>query len=160
MDGSMVSTKSVLHLAIVDSHFDGHGGIDETDHSRWDSDKVGVSSIGSACEADSSVRACLRAADSGEECPALTPRHQLQVHRQRRGQAPMMKSALIANIRDCPGQSTNFTIDAKVVHGINNAQEGRHGLGLLSNLGLVDLELDIIVLEVCLHLGAIDVVNV
>ena len=58
------------------------------------------------------------------------------------------------------GQSTNFAIDSEVSHGIHDTQEGRHGLGLLANLGLVSYEFDSMMLEVVLHLLAIDVVDI
>jgi hypothetical protein len=58
------------------------------------------------------------------------------------------------------GQSTNFAIDSEISHGIYDTQEGRHGLGLLANLGLVSYEFDSMMFEVVLHLLAIDVVDV
>jgi len=58
------------------------------------------------------------------------------------------------------GQSTNFAIDSKFGHGIYDTQEGRHGLGLLANLGLVSYEFDSMMFEVILHLLAVNVVNV
>jgi hypothetical protein len=45
MDRSMVSTKTVLVVTIVDSDLDGNTGIYETNDRRWYSNKVGVSSI-------------------------------------------------------------------------------------------------------------------
>lgn len=45
-------------------------------------------------------------------------------------------------------------------HRVNNAEEGLHGLGLLANHGLVDLELNVVVVEVVLELLAVDVEDV
>jgi hypothetical protein len=45
-------------------------------------------------------------------------------------------------------------------HRINNAEEGLHGLGLLADHGLVNLQLNVVVVEVVLQLLAVDVVNV
>lgn len=50
-----------------------------------------------------------------------------------------------------------LSIDAEFRHGIDDAQEGWNGLGLFSNLGLVDLQIQIVMLEVLLNLLSIDI---
>ena len=50
--------------------------------------------------------------------------------------------------------------DTEVGHGVHDAQEGIDGLGLLSDPGLVDLELQLVVVEVLLHLLSVQVVDV
>jgi hypothetical protein len=42
----MVGTKLVLVVAVVDSDFDTDAGVDEPDHSRCDTNVVGVAPIG------------------------------------------------------------------------------------------------------------------
>jgi len=48
----------------------------------------------------------------------------------------------------------------KLIHGVDNAQVRLDGLGLLADHRLVDLELDLVVVEVLLHLLAVDVEDV
>lgn len=45
-------------------------------------------------------------------------------------------------------------------HGLYDGKQGWNGLCLLSNLGLVDGQLDAVVLEVIFHLLAVDIVDV
>lgn len=53
-----------------------------------------------------------------------------------------------------------LAIDSELRHGVHYAQESGDGLGLLTNLGLVDLEIEVVVVEILLDLFAIDVVNI
>jgi hypothetical protein len=56
--------------------------------------------------------------------------------------------------------NTDFAINPKFIHRINDAQESRHGLSFLSDFRLMDLKLYSIVFEVVFHLPAVDVVYV
>jgi hypothetical protein len=47
--------------------------------------------------------------------------------------------------------------DTKLCHRVDNAQKSVHGLGLLANHGLVDRQWQVVVVEVLLHVLAIDV---
>jgi hypothetical protein len=53
-----------------------------------------------------------------------------------------------------------FANDAEVGHGVDNAQQRIHRFGLLSDHGLVDLKLQLVVVEVLLHLFTVQVVDV
>ena len=53
-----------------------------------------------------------------------------------------------------------LAVDAKVVHGVDNAQQRVHVLGLLANHGLVDRQGDAVVVKVALHDGAVELVHV
>lgn len=44
-DRSMVSTETVLVVAVVDGNLDGNGSINQTNHSSGDSDEVGVAAV-------------------------------------------------------------------------------------------------------------------
>lgn len=46
----MVSTQSVLVIAIVDGNFNRHRCVDQANNSRWDSDEVRVASVRSTCK--------------------------------------------------------------------------------------------------------------
>jgi hypothetical protein len=46
----VVSSKSVLQLAVVDGNLDADSGIDETDDCGGNSDEVGVSSVACTCK--------------------------------------------------------------------------------------------------------------
>jgi hypothetical protein len=50
--------------------------------------------------------------------------------------------------------------DTKLCHRVDNAQKSVHGLGLLANHGLVDRQWQVVVVEVLLHVLAVDVENV
>jgi hypothetical protein len=50
--------------------------------------------------------------------------------------------------------------DSELIHGIHDAEERVDGLGLLADHGFVDLQLEPVVVEVLLHLLAIDVEDV
>lgn len=50
--------------------------------------------------------------------------------------------------------------DAKFGHRVYNAQKGRNGFCLLSDLGLVELESESIVVEILLHLLSIDIEDI
>lgn len=58
------------------------------------------------------------------------------------------------------GFRTYLPIDAELCHRIHDTQKSWDGLGLLSNLCLVNLELQSVVLEVSLNLLAVNVVDV
>lgn len=62
--------------------------------------------------------------------------------------------------RDTRGRGTNLSEDTELVHGIDNTQESVNGFGLLSNHGLVDVQVDLVMIEVSLHLLAIDVEDI
>ena len=53
-----------------------------------------------------------------------------------------------------------LSVDAEFSHGVDDAQECRDSLCLLSNLRFVDLELKAIMLEIFFNLLAIDIVDV
>lgn len=90
VDWCMVSSQSILVVAIVDSNFDGDGGVDQTNHSRRDSDDwyvlalvmhlthasltVGVASVRGACESCHNVVSTSKHffAANSSECPSLT----------------------------------------------------------------------------------------
>lgn len=55
---------------------------------------------------------------------------------------------------------TYLAIDAEFSHGVNDAQESRHGLGLLANHGLVNLEIELVVVKVLLNLVTVDIEDV
>lgn len=55
---------------------------------------------------------------------------------------------------------TNLSIDSELVHGINDAQQGVNGLGFLANHSLVDIEIDVVMVEIGLHLLAIQIEDV
>lgn len=46
----MISTQTVLIVAIVDGNFDGDGGVNQTNDCGGDSDKVGVPAVSCACK--------------------------------------------------------------------------------------------------------------
>lgn len=81
-----------------------------------------------------------------------------------------MKLSLAMVIGDLPGDIGDKTTTndkngflaeyTELVHRINDTQERIHGLGLLADHGLVNLELEIMVVEVFLHLLAIHVEDV
>jgi hypothetical protein len=48
----VVGTESVLVVAVVNGHFNADAGVDEADHGRWNTDVVGVATIGSAGESE------------------------------------------------------------------------------------------------------------
>ena len=50
--------------------------------------------------------------------------------------------------------------DTELGHRVDNAQQCVHGLGLLADHGLVDLQLQLVVVEVLLHLVTVKVVDV
>lgn len=58
------------------------------------------------------------------------------------------------------GQSTNFAEYSKLVHGVYNTEKRWDGFGFLADFGLVNDQLDAVVLEVSFHLLAIDVVDI
>jgi hypothetical protein len=51
VDGGVVSSESVLVVAVVDGNLDRNRGINQTDNSGGNSDEVGISAVSSACEA-------------------------------------------------------------------------------------------------------------
>lgn len=53
-----------------------------------------------------------------------------------------------------------LAVDTELVHRVNDAQEGVHGLGLLANHGLVDGKLELVVVEVLLDLVSVDIEDV
>lgn len=53
-----------------------------------------------------------------------------------------------------------FSVDSEFVHGVDNAEKGLDGLGLLADHGLVNGKLELVVVKVLLHLGAVDVKDV
>ena len=53
-----------------------------------------------------------------------------------------------------------LAIDAKLRHGVHNAQESGNRLCLLTNLGLVHFELEPVVLEIFLDLLSIDIEDI
>lgn len=57
-------------------------------------------------------------------------------------------------------QNGLLAVDTKLVHRVNDAQEGVHGLGLLANHGLVDGKLEFVVVEVLLDLVSVDIEDV
>lgn len=57
-------------------------------------------------------------------------------------------------------QNGLLAVDTKLVHRVNDAQEGVHGLGLLANHGLVDEKLEFVVVEVLLDLVSVDIEDV
>ena len=57
-------------------------------------------------------------------------------------------------------EKTYFAINPEFCHRVYYAQEGRNCFGLLANLGLVQFECKIVVLEICFNLLAVDIVNV
>ncbi len=46
----VVSTQTVLVIAIVDGNFDRHGSIDQSNHRSWDPNVVGIAAVGSTCK--------------------------------------------------------------------------------------------------------------
>lgn len=50
MDWGMVSAKTVLVVAVVDSHFDADTSVNQTNDCSGHSDEVGVASVGSTSE--------------------------------------------------------------------------------------------------------------
>lgn len=56
VDWSMISSKSILLVAMIDSNLDGGRCINQPDHSRWDSNEIGSASVrrthkpGSVCD--------------------------------------------------------------------------------------------------------------
>ena len=61
----------------------------------------------------------------------------------------------------CQGKVSSYlSIDSKLRHRINDAQEGVNGFGLFPNHGLVDVEIDLVMVEIRLHPLAIDVEDV
>jgi archaellum biogenesis ATPase FlaH len=50
--------------------------------------------------------------------------------------------------------------DTELCHRVDNAQKSIHGLGLLANHGLVNRQWQVVVVEVLLHVLAVDVENV
>lgn len=58
------------------------------------------------------------------------------------------------------GSDNHLSEDTEFVHGVDNAQESVNGLGLLANHGLVDVKVDLVMIEVSLHLLTIDVKDV
>ncbi len=51
MNGSVICTKAVLVVAIIDCDLDRDRRINETNDGGWHSDEVGVASVGSTSEA-------------------------------------------------------------------------------------------------------------
>lgn len=51
-DGSMIGSKTVLQLAVVDGNLDGDSSINETNDCGRDADEVGVSAVRGACKTD------------------------------------------------------------------------------------------------------------
>lgn len=55
---------------------------------------------------------------------------------------------------------SNLSEYAKLVHRIDNASERLQRLGLFTNRGLVYLQLNIVMIEICLHVLAIDIEDI
>lgn len=53
VDWCVVSTESVLVVAVVDGYLDGNRCIDQTDDCGWDTNEVGVTAVCSTCKAGS-----------------------------------------------------------------------------------------------------------
>jgi hypothetical protein len=50
MNWGVICSETVLVVTIINGDLDGDTGVDETDDCGWDSDEVGVASVGSACK--------------------------------------------------------------------------------------------------------------
>jgi len=66
----------------------------------------------------------------------------------------------ISNQSAANNQNGLLAENTKLVHGVDDAEERVHGLCLFTNHGLVDLELEVVVVEVLLHLLAVHVEDV
>ena len=53
-----------------------------------------------------------------------------------------------------------LAIDSELRHGVHNAQEGGDRLSLFTNFGLVQLEIEVVVIEVLLNLLAVDIEHI
>lgn len=51
VDGRVVGAQPVLVPSVVDTDFDGHGGVDEPDDGGRDTDEVGAAAVGGTSEA-------------------------------------------------------------------------------------------------------------
>lgn len=66
----------------------------------------------------------------------------------------------ISNQSTANNQNWLLPEDTEFVHGVHNAEEGVDRLGLLSDHGLVNGELELVVVEVLLYLSSVDVKDV
>lgn len=137
----MVGTEAVLVVAVVDGDLDGDGSINETDDGSGNADVVGVAAVRSTSEA----------VDGGVS--------QLVGHIQKRVKGGGLPSN-ISHETTTNNKNRLLAVDSKLSHRINNAKQGIHALGLLANHGLVNLEVDAMVVKVLLQLITVQVEDV
>lgn len=170
MDRCMVCAKAVLIVAVVDGNLDRHRRINQPDNGSGDADVVCVASI---CCTGKSVGSWLASMphggtlmqDSGQHVVSRahlqrsspTQQRQSRGHHPRPIPAPISVSARLTNRAT---HTTYFSEDAKLVHGIDDAEERVYRLGFLANHGLVHVQFDLVVCEISLHLLAVDVEDV
>ena len=54
VDGSVICTKTVLVVGVVDADLDGDGSVNQANDGCGNADKVGVAAVGSACKSENS----------------------------------------------------------------------------------------------------------
>jgi hypothetical protein len=78
----MVSAKTVLVIAVIDSNFDTNTSIDQANDSGWDTDVVGCPSVGRASKSRNQVNS-VQATKSGQSAleTSFTQQRQSPNHR-------------------------------------------------------------------------------